>query len=125
MALNFVVSLAGAMVIVNTVVLVKGQFGLTDQHTAMAFAAFGGGSMLAALTLPALLKRWQDRRVMLTGAGILISGMLLAIAVDSLEWLIPVWALLGIGSSTVQTPVGRLLIKSSIGVDRPALFAAQ
>ena len=125
MALNFVVSLAGAMVIVNTVVLVKGQFGLTDQHTAMAFAAFGGGSMLAALTLPALLKRWQDRRVMLTGAGILISGMLLAIAIDSFEWLIPVWALLGIGSSAVQTPVGRLLIKSSIGVDRPALFAAQ
>ena len=59
MALNFVVSLAGAMVIVNTVVLVKGHFGLTDQHTAMAFAAFGGGSMLAALTLPALLKRWS------------------------------------------------------------------
>lgn len=125
MALNLVVSLAGAMVIVNTVVLVQGQFGLTDQHTAIAFAAFGGGSMLAALALPALLKRWQDRRIMLTGAGILISGLLLALPVSNLMWLLPVWAWLGIGFSTVQTPIGRLIIRSSHGEDRPALFAAQ
>ncbi|TVT30621.1 MFS transporter [Marinobacter vinifirmus] len=125
MALNLVVSLAGSMVIVNTVVLVQGQFGLTDRHTAMAFAAFGGGSMLAAFALPALLKRWQDRRVMLTGAGILISGLVLAIPVDRLGWLLPVWAWLGVGFSTAQTPVGRLLTRSSHGEDRPALFAAQ
>lgn len=125
MALNLVVSLAGAMVIVNTVVLVQGQFGLTDRHTAMAFAAFGGGSMLAAFALPALLKRWQDRRVMLTGAGFLISGLILAIPVGSLGWLLPVWAWLGIGFSTAQTPIGRLLTRSSHGEDRPALFAAQ
>jgi MFS family permease len=124
-ALNLVVSFAGAMVIVNTVVLVQGQFGLTDRHTAMAFAAFGGGSMLAAFALPALLKRWQDRRVMLTGAGILISGLILAIPVGSLGWLLPVWAWLGVGFSTAQTPIGRLLTRSSHGEDRPALFAAQ
>ncbi|WP_028671961.1 MFS transporter [Saccharospirillum impatiens] len=125
MAFNLVVSLAGAMVIVNSVVLVQGQFGLTDRHTAMAFAAFGGGSMLAAFALPALLKRWQDRRVMLTGAGILISGLVLALPVNSLGWLLPVWFWLGVGFSTAQTPIGRLLIRSSHGEDRPALFAAQ
>lgn len=125
MALNLVVSFAGAMVIVNTVVLVKGQFGLGDQHTAMAFAAFGGGSMLAALALPTLLWRWQDRRVMLAGAGILVSGLILALPATNLAWLLPVWFWLGIGSSTVQTPIGRLLTQSSDSVDRPALFAAQ
>lgn len=125
MALNLVVSFAGAMVIVNTVVLVQGQFGLTDQHTAMAFAAFGGGSMLAALALPALLKRWQDRRVMLTGGWMLVSGLVLALPVTSLEWLLPVWAWLGIGFSTAQTPIGRVLTRSSHAEDRPALFAAQ
>ncbi|MEQ9546409.1 MAG: MFS transporter [Marinobacter sp.] len=125
MALNLVVSLAGAMVIVNTVVLVQGQFGLTDQHTAMAFAAFGGGSMLAALALPALLKRWQDRGVMLTGAGVLISGLVFALPASNLAWLLPVWAWLGVGFSTVQTPIGRLLTRSSHAEDRPALFAAQ
>lgn len=125
MALNLVVSLAGAMVIVNTVVLVQGQFGLTDQHTAMAFAAFGGGSMLAALALPALLKQWQDRQVMLTGACILISGLMFAVPVNNLAWLLPVWVWLGVGFSAAQTPVGRLLVRSSHGEDRPALFAAQ
>ncbi|MFB2761965.1 MFS transporter [Marinobacter shengliensis] len=125
MSLNLVVSLAGAMVIVNTVVLVQGQFGLTDQHAAMAFAAFGGGSMLAALALPALLKRWQDRQVMLTGGGILVAGLVLALPVGSLEWLLPVWAWLGVGFSTVQTPIGRVLTRSSHAEDRPALFAAQ
>lgn len=124
-ALNFAVSLAGAMVIVNTVVLVQGQFGLSERHTAWAFAAFGGGSMLAALALPGLLKRWLDRRVMLAGAGLLIVGLLLALPASSLAWLLPVWALLGVGFSTVQTPIGRLLTRSAQAGDRPALFAAQ
>jgi len=125
MALNLVVSLAGSMVIVNTVVLVQGQFGLTEQHTAMAFAAFGGGSMLAAFALPTLLERWQDRRVMLTGAVILITGLFAALAVNRLGWLIPLWVWLGVGFSAAQTPIGRLLTRSSHGQDRPAVFAAQ
>jgi len=124
-ALNVVVSMAGSMVIVNTVVIVQGSFGLTDQHTAMAFAAFGAGSMLAALALPALLKRWRDRPVMLAGAWALLGGLGAAWFADSIYILMPVWALLGVGFSTVQTPIGRLLTQSSHGEDRPALFAAQ
>lgn len=125
LALNLVVSLAGAMVIVNTVVLVQGQFGLTEQHTALALAAFGGGSMLAALALPALLKRWQDRQVMLGGGGILVSGLLLGLPVASLGWLLPVWAWLGVGFSAAQTAIGRVLTRSAHAEDRPGLFAAQ
>lgn len=125
MALNLVVSFTGAMVIVNSVVLVQGQFGLTERHTAMAFAAFGGGSMLAALALPSLLKRWQDRRVMFAGACILISGLVLTLPVRAFGWMLPVWAWLGVGFSTVQTPIGRVLTRSSHAEDRPALFAAQ
>ena len=125
MALNLVVSLAGAMVIVNTVVLVQGQFGLTEQHTALAFAAFGGGSMLAALALPALLQRCQDRHVMLAGAVMLVFGLIAALPVDSFSWLLPIWAGLGIGFSAAQTPIGRLLTRSAHRQDRPAVFAAQ
>lgn len=125
MALNVVVSMAGSMVIVNTVVIVRGSFGLTEQHTAMAFAAFCGGSMLAAIALPTLLKRWKDRPVMLTGAWVLLGGLGAALFADSIETLLPVWVFLGTGFSTVQTPIGRLLTQSSHGEDRPALFAAQ
>ncbi len=55
--------IAPAMVILNTVALVQEQFGLTEQHSAMAFTVFGCGSMMAAMVLPTLPKRWQDRQV--------------------------------------------------------------
>ena len=45
LALNLAVAAAGAMVIVNTVVLVQAEFGLSQRATALALAAFGGGSM--------------------------------------------------------------------------------
>ncbi|MDI9245125.1 MFS transporter [Marinobacter sp. CHS3-4] len=125
MALNLVVSVAGSLVIVNTVVWVQGQFKLTEQYTALAFAVFGAGSMAAALALPALLRRWQDRPVMLAGAALVLGGLALALMIDGLEMLLPVWAILGVGFSTVQTPIGRLLTQSSHGEDRPALFSAQ
>ncbi len=52
LAHSLAVSAAGAMVIVNTVVIVQAQFGLTQRATALALAAFGAGSMVAALLLP-------------------------------------------------------------------------
>lgn len=49
------------MVIVNTVVLVQSRFGLGAAEVAWALAAFGFGSMAAALALPRLLDRLADR----------------------------------------------------------------
>jgi MFS family permease len=48
LALNLALAAAGAMVIVNTVVLVKSGFGLGDPEVGLALAAFGTGSMVAA-----------------------------------------------------------------------------
>jgi H+ antiporter protein len=125
LALNLAVAAAGAMVIVNTVVLVQAQFGLSQRATALALAAFGGGSMLAALVLPRLLETLSDRRAMLTGAAILLAGLIVGVAVPDYAWLLPLWFVLGIGYSLTQTPSGRLLRRSSQPEDRPALFAAQ
>src|SRR5215213_5458535 len=63
LAVNLSVAAAGAMVIVNTVVVVRGMLGGTDSDVAIALACFGGGSMVAALSLPRLLDRLQDRPV--------------------------------------------------------------
>ena len=68
---SLAVASSGAMVLVNTVVLVQGRMELGQQATALALAAFGGGSMLAALLLPKLLENYADRTVMLAGAGLL------------------------------------------------------
>jgi len=126
LALNLAVAAASAMVIVNTVVLVQARFGLTQRATAFALAAFGGGSMVAALFLPRLLDRVPDRKAMLSGASILVAGLALGAVVPTFHWLLwPLWVVLGLGYSLAQTPSGRLLRRSSNEQDRPALFAAQ
>lgn len=125
LVLNIIIAAASAMVIVNTVVLVQADFGLTQKATAVAFAFFGGGSMLAAFVLPRVLTKLSDRGVMLTGAVLLIVGLVLGIMVVNYVWLLPVWLLLGVGYSLAQTPSGRLLKRSAHAEDRPALFAAQ
>jgi len=131
LALNLAVAAAGAMVIVNTVVLVRGILGRPDSDVAIALACFGGGSMLAALMLPKLLDRLPDRAVMISAAGML-TVLLLAAAIvlrggAGMIWpsLLALWALMGIGYSAVQTPTGRLLRRSAQAEDRPAVFAAQ
>ena len=125
LAINLAVAAAGAMVIVNTVVLVQGEFGLSERATAFALAAFGGGSMLAALVMPRLLDKVSDRRAMLAAAGILAIGLFVGLAVRSYMLLMPLWFALGIGYSLAQTPSGRLLRRSAQPEDRPAVFAAQ
>ncbi len=125
LAVNLAVAMAGALVIVNTVVYVQATFGLDQLSTALALAAFGAGSMVAALALPTLLERVADRTVMLAGAGLLTVGTLAAAAVPSYAMLLPLWFLIGIGCSAAQTPSGRLLRRSAHPEDRQAVFAAQ
>lgn len=125
LALNLAVAAASAMVIVNTVVLVQAVLGLDQSAAALALAAFGGGSMVAALVLPRLLETVPDRTAMLAGAGILVAGLLVGSALRSYAFVLPLWFLLGLGYSLVQTPSGRLLRRSSRPEDRPSLFAAQ
>ncbi|ODR89708.1 MFS transporter [Sinorhizobium alkalisoli] len=124
-ALNLAVAAAGSMVIVNTVVLVQAQFGLTQRETALALAAFGGGSMIAALLLPRLLDKTADRTAMLAGAVVLVAGLFIGVFVPSFALLLPLWLTIGFGYSLAQTPTARLLRRSSHPEDRPALFAAQ
>lgn len=71
LALNLSVAAAGAMVIVNTVVIVRGLLTGTDSDVAIALAFFSGGSMTAALLLPRLLDRMPDSTVMLPSASVL------------------------------------------------------
>ncbi|MDZ4134690.1 MAG: MFS transporter, partial [Paracoccaceae bacterium] len=125
LALNLTVAAAGAMVIVNTVVIVRAGFGLGASEMALALAAYGAGSMVAALLLPQLLHAWEDRGVMLSAATLLVAGLGLGLLVSSFAALLALWAVLGFGYSAVQTPVGRLLRQSGAPADRPALFAAQ
>tara|TARA_R110000751_G_scaffold261692_1_gene360955 strand:- start:4219 stop:5604 length:1386 start_codon:yes stop_codon:yes gene_type:complete len=125
LALNLAVAAAGSMVIVNTVVYVRSILGGDNSAVAWLMAASGGGSMLAALLLPRVLTWVQERTAMIGGAVLLALGLAAAATLPGFAVAAGLWLLLGIGSSLVQTPGGRLLRRSSQSEDRPALFAAQ
>ena len=125
MVMEAAVATAGAMVYVNTVVLVQAHLGLGEEFVALAFAGFGAGSMLAAFLLPRILDRLADRSVMISGAALMVAGVALVPLVGSLITLIALWAIIGFGFSLTQTPIGRIINRSAREEDRGAVFAAQ
>jgi len=104
LALSLAVATGGAMVIVNTVIYVRDRLGGTESDTALAFAAFGTGSMAVALLLPRLLDKSPERPFMLAGGFLLAGGLFMGLAELNFLALLPVWFILGAGSSLVQTP---------------------
>lgn len=133
LALNLVVAAATGVVVVNTVVYVRGMLGGSEAGVAIALASYGAGSMIVALALPRLLTTGTDRQVMLAGAAVVPAGMVLLcvlIATDPVPrigWglLILTWATLGAATSLVTTPSARLLRAFSSDSNRPAVFTAQ
>ena len=130
LAINLVAAAGGAMVFVNTVVIVRSVLGGGEREVAWALAAFGLGSMAVALVLPKLLDRVPDRRVMLGAAAAMVAA-LVAAAVLWTQWtiawatLLPLWVVLGMAYAGQVTPGGRLLRRSARTDDLPFLFAAQ
>jgi predicted MFS family arabinose efflux permease len=130
LALNLAAAAAGAMVLVNTVILVRGSLSLSESALAWTMFAFGAGSMTAALLLPRVLDTLPDRPVMFGGAALMVATLLglgATVLTAGLGWfiLLGAWLLVGLGYSAVLTPSGRLLRRSAHAGDRPALFAAQ
>lgn len=131
LAINLVAAAGGAMVFVNTVVIVRTVLGGGEREVAWALASFGGGSMLLALVLPKLLDRLTDRRVMLVAAA----AMVLALATGTLAWLMQarlpwpalfiLWTAMGMAYAGMVTPGGRLIRRSAGPEALPFLFAAQ
>ena len=130
LALSLASAAASSMVIVNTVVIVRGMLGLGQREVALTLATYGGGSMLAALVLPRLLDKISDRTMMGAAAAVLTAGLLAMAALfgtGAVVWPVVLggWFVLGIAYSMSVTPSGRLLRRSANAEDRPAVFAAQ
>ncbi|MFM8792515.1 MAG: MFS transporter, partial [Solirubrobacterales bacterium] len=124
-ALNATVALAGSMVLVNTVVFVKEFLGGTDVEMSLALAASGAGATVAAVLVPRILERLDERTVLIGGACLLPIGLGLGYLVGGVIALAAVWVLLGVGLSLVQTPIGRVLTRIASPEERTSLFAAQ
>ncbi|MFD5509661.1 MFS transporter [Streptomyces sp. NPDC127051] len=132
LALDLAVAAAGAIVFVNTVVMVRDHFERTASAVSLALGAYGAGSMITALLLPRLLRRSGDRAVMLPAAFALpvvlaaVAG-LTASTPGSWSWfaILASWAAIGAACSAVLTPGGRVIRRSTADADLPAAFAAQ
>ncbi|MGW6584546.1 hypothetical protein [Streptomyces globisporus] len=132
LALDLAVATAGAIVFVNTVVIVRDHFDRPAGAVSLALAAYGAGSILTALALPRLLRRFNDRTVMLL-AAFALSLILAAVAVLTARtpstgtWAaaLAAWAAIGAASSAVLTPGGGVIRRSANDADLPAAFAAQ
>lgn len=131
LAVNLAAAAASAMVIVNTVVIVREVFGFRQREVALTLAAYGGGSMLAAFALPRLLDRIEGRTVMLGGAAVLTIALLalglISGGMTASFWpaLLAGWFVMGMAYAASLTPSGLLLRRSAQAEDRPAVFAAQ
>ena len=125
LALYMGVASASAMIIVNTVIYIRDDLGGSSSDVALALSAAGLGSMIAAISLPKVLDRVQDRPVMLFGAVLMAIGLGFISSSPSFFEVLPIWFLIGLGWSLVQTPAGRVINRSSSPADRAAYFSAQ
>ncbi len=128
LAMNITVAAATALVLVNTVVYVRGLQGGDDADVAVTLAAYGAGSMAIALVTPHLLTVIADRTLMAIGAvgaaaGLVVTAAVLSVAIPGSPVLMVLWAVLGACTAMVTTPAGRLLART--GPDRTAVFTAQ
>ncbi|MEN4474148.1 MFS transporter [Mycolicibacterium cosmeticum] len=129
LAMNVVVASATGLVVVNTVVYVRGRLGGGNADVALLLACYGAGSMALALLIPVVLGRVADRTVMLGGAVLAAAGLAataIVLATGSVGWpaLTVLWMVLGAATSMVNTPAGRLLRRNA-GEHRTAVFTAQ
>lgn len=134
LALNVTVAAATALVVVDTVVLVRDVLGSdTDAAVAVLLACYGAGSMVVALGVPRLLVVVTDRRVMLAGAVVVVAGLLCSAATlfaappAPTAWILlaALWTALGAGTSLINTPSARLVRAHSDPAARTSVFAAQ
>jgi MFS family permease len=125
LALYLGVASASAMIIVNTVVYIREYLGGSESDVALALAVAGSGSMIVAINLPKVLDRVPDRPVMSLGAMFMAVGVGLISTGPSFSGVLPIWFLIGVGWSLVQTPAGRVVNRSSSPADRSAYFSAQ
>ncbi|WP_189833852.1 MFS transporter [Streptomyces zaomyceticus] len=132
LALDLAVAAAGAVVLVDSVILVRDTLGRPEGDLPLALGAYGAGSMAVALLLPRALARGGDRAVMtraalvLPGAlGLLALGLTLRPGAWSWPALLVVWLVVGAAGSAVLTPGGRVVRRCVRSADLPAVFAAR
>ena len=100
--------MAGAFILVNTIVLIKSGLNLTDKEYGWVMAAFGVGAAIAAFVSGALDKT-KSRQVSLM-LGALVLGLAISAAnYLSFPLLLMFWVFAGLGQSLAEIPSETLI----------------
>ena len=133
MCANVAVAAGTALVMVNTVVYVRGVMNRGDSALGLALACYGMGSLLVAVATPRVVERIGVIRTMSAGIAVTVMSLAAAVALTVVvqstgtgwEWLLGTWFALGIGTSLINTPSSRLLADASSDRNRNLVYTAQ
>tara|TARA_B100001939_G_scaffold338904_1_gene345017 strand:+ start:1389 stop:2600 length:1212 start_codon:yes stop_codon:yes gene_type:complete len=130
MFMNLAASAGGAMILVNTVILVRSLLGMNEEALPVAMFFFGIGSVLGATQVPRILKKYSIWKLMHLGAYIIsivfmVFSILIGLSIFNFMILLIFWFISGLGYSLVLTPMGRIIRGSAKENELSQLFAAQ
>jgi len=114
LSMEFVAAIAGALVLVNSVALVKNTMQLDDSHYGLIMAFFGLGGAITAFLLGSLDKS-KSRSLSLISGALLISVSVSFANFVSFNGLVVLWILAGIGQTLADLP-SETLIGENINV---------
>jgi len=121
--LELVAAVSGALVLVNTVGLVRGQLHLSDVRYGWVMAAFGIGATAAALLAGALTKRMAHTTFVVVGA-VLTSLAVLPANHAGLAGLLGLWLLAGAGQNWVNLSTQTLIAEQTDAAHQGRVYGA-
>ena len=125
LSLNLVIAITGAMVLVNSVTIIQGFFGLSENKLAIAMLFYGTGAMLSAIIVFKNSGSSNYKRTMLSGAFLTSLVCFGSMFIQSYEILLLSWLCLGFLSSLILVPIGQILREETDLKERTAIFGAQ
>ncbi len=121
--LELVAAVSGALILVNTVGLVRGQLHLPESRYGWVMAAFGIGATAAALLAGALTKRIAQTTFVVLGA-VLTSVAVLPANHAGLWLLMGLWLLAGAGQNAVNLATQTLIAEQTDAAHQGRVYGA-
>ena len=113
LAFNLSAAAATALVLVGSVFYIRTAFGLDATMLAVALGAFGAGSLTGAVGFPRAARLTSPKHIAATGAALclltLAAVTVALIVAPTPGALLGCWAVLGLGTSLVNTSAGRII----------------
>ncbi len=123
LSIEFVSALAGAMILVNSINLVKNGLQLTDAHYGWAMAGFGVGAAISAF-LAGIYDRSASRSVSLI-TGVILLGVSISFAnFVPIAALAVLWVFAGLGQSLAEMPSETLIGENIAPAEQGKVFGS-